>query len=318
MSASLRITPPGDYLFRRDVCSYGYFLLPPNVWNPAAHTLSRPFLLSNGRVHARLTQPGGAPGAAIVVRLDRAVTPGERAEVRRLVARMLNLDDGGVAEFHRVDPRWKKSGRGRLFRSPTFFEDLIKTVTSCNVAWPSTIGMNRRLCEVIEPAFPRAEDLARRRPQTLRSRCGVGYRDARIIELARMTIRGDIDPDWFENPSTDDLDAHKALLALPGVGPYAAGNMMMLLGRYGFLAIDTESVRHGRAVLGFEGTDRAVEKSLREHYERFGPHRFRSYWFELWADYERRHGEAWTWEPRTTGRQFTAAKLNSAPEGRRA
>ncbi len=314
MGASLRITPPADYLFRRDVCSYGYFLLPPNVWDPSAGALSRPMLLTGGRVHATLAQPGDRAGAAVVARFDRAISPTERAEARRFISRMLNLADTGVEEFHRVDPRWRASGRGRLFRSPTFFEDLIKTVTSCNVAWPSTIGMNRRLCEVIEPAFPRAEDLARRRPQTLRSRCGVGYRDTRIIELARMTLRGEIDADWFENPSTTDADAHKALLALPGVGPYAAGNMMMLLGRYGFLAIDTESVRHGRSALGFDGTDREVEKSLRAHYEKFGSHRFRSYWFELWSDYERRHGVAWTWEPRTTGRQFTAAKLNAKPE----
>ena len=310
MGSRLRIRPPADYLFCRDVCSYGYFLLAPNVWDPASQTLTRPLLLGDGRASVRISQPSAKPGGELTVRVDRSLARADRATARRLIARMLRLDDTGVAAFHRVDRRWKKSGRGRLFRSPTFFEDLIKTVTSCNVTWPSTIHMNRRLCEVIEPAFPSAEQLARRRAQTLRSRCGVGYRDGRIIALARMVRSRAIDPEWFEDPATSDEDAYGALLALPGIGPYAAGNMMQLLGRYGFLAIDTESVRHGRATCGFTGADRVVEKKVRARYEPFGAHRFRSYWFELWDSYEAKHGPAWTWEPRITGTQFTAAKLD--------
>jgi len=311
VSARLRITPPADYLFRRDCCSYGYFLLAPNVWDPATRTLTRPFLLPGGRAHAQIAQPSDAPGGAVTARVDRDLDVADRAALRRQIRRMLNLDDAGVAGFHRADRRWRRAGRGRLFRSPTVFEDLIKTVTSCNVAWPSTITMNRRLCEVIEPAFPAPGQLARRRPQTLRSRCGVGYRDRRIVDLARLITSGRLDMQWLEDPATPDEDAHRALLDLPGIGPYAAGNMMQLLGRYGYLAVDTETIRHGRAVLGFAGSDRAVEKRVRAHYDRFGAHRFRSYWFELWAHYEAKHGPAWTWEPRTTGTQFTAAKLNS-------
>jgi hypothetical protein len=43
------------------------------------------------------------------------------------------------------------------------------------------------------------------------------------------------------------------LIALPGVGPYAAANIMQLLGRYHRLPLDTESVAHGRNVLGLKG-----------------------------------------------------------------
>jgi 3-methyladenine DNA glycosylase/8-oxoguanine DNA glycosylase len=222
---------------------------------------------------------------------------------------MLNLDDPGVAEFHRLDPRWRRSGRGRLFRSPTFFEDLVKTVTSCNVTWPSTVGMNRRLCEAINPAFPSPAQIARRRPAMLRARCGVGYRDARLVQLAKMHVSGAIDPEWLEDPANDDEAVYRALLALPGIGPYGAGNLMQLLGRYSRLAIDTESLRHGRAVLGFTGGDRQVERRLRAHYEPFGRQRFRSYWFEMWTFYEAKHGKAWTWEPRAVGTAFTAALL---------
>lgn len=308
MPKQLSVPVPGDYLFKRDLCSYGYFLLSPNLWIPERLTLLRPFDLPGGLAALSISQPGGR-GKPIVVRADRSLSRRDAAFVEPLIRRMLNLDDSGVRAFHKVDPRWKKSGRGRLFRSPTFFEDLIKTVTSCNVTWPSTVNMNRRLCEVVNPAFPTPAQLARKRPAMLRARCGVGYRDARIVELARMHQSGAIDPEWYQDPANPDEQVYKALLELPGIGPYAAGNLMQLLGRYSRLAIDTETIRHGKSALGMTGNERRITKALHAHYEPFGEHRFRSYWFEVWAFYESKQGPAWTWEPRTTGTAFTAALL---------
>lgn len=308
--AKFQIKAPGDYLLHRDVCSYGYFLLAPNVWDPSRRVMGRPLELSGGIANLVISQPGGK-GKALVIHADRAISKRERAEAEPLLSRMLRLHDPEVAEFHKLDPRWKRSGRGRLFRSPTFFEDLIKTVTSCNVTWPSTVTMNRRLCEVVNPAFPSPVQLARRRPASLRARCGVGYRDVRLVQLAKMHVAGEIDQQWFEDPANDDDTVYKALLELPGVGPYAAGNLMQLLGRFSRLAIDTESYRHAKAVLGFSGPDRQLDKRLKAHYEPFGAHKFRSYWFEVWKFYEQKHGRAWTWEPKTTGRAFTAALLTT-------
>lgn len=228
----------------------------------------------------------------------------------------LDEDDASVAAFHAVDPRWRASGRGRLFRSPTLFEDVIKTVTSCNVGWTSTITMNERFCAVLGPrsasgipAFPTPAKMARTRPGTLRGRCRVGYRDARLIALARLFARGEIDAAWLEDPGTPDDAVFAFLVELPGIGPYAAGNIMQLLGRYSRLALDSESVRHGRMVLGYEGDDRAIMKRMAAHYEPFGAHKFRSYWFEIWSFYEAKRGPAATWDRETTGRTFTAALL---------
>lgn len=231
--------------------------------------------------------------------------------VERL-SRMLRLDEtpDDLARFHAVDPRWAPSGRGRLLRSPTLFEDVVKTVTSCNVAWPSTIKMNAKLCDLVGGGFPSARALARKRPQTLRARCGVGYRDARLVELAKLFARGEVDVDRLEDPATPDDDVFEMLVALPGVGPYAAGNIMQLLGRYSRLAIDTETERHAREHLGFCETGTAMTKRIEKHYGRFGDQKFRSYWFELWAAYEKRRGPAWTWAPKETGPSFTAAAFD--------
>lgn len=302
------IPTPSGYVFHRDFCSYGYFLLMPNRWDPVQRTLTRPLSLDTGVATLTLAQPEGR-SAPIRIVSDRALSRRDKASATRQIRRMLSLDDDGVAEFHRLDPRWKRSGRGRLMRSPTFFEDVIKTVTSCNVAWPSTIIMNRKLCEVFGPAFPTPRQLARARPATLRARCSVGYRDRRIVELARLAASGTLDPEWFEDPATTDEDLHAALIDLPGIGPYAAANIMQLLGRYHRLPLDSESVRHGRTVLGFKGSEKHVMRQVDAHFAPFGAHRFRSYWFELWDWYEAKRGKSWTWDPATTGKTFTAAQF---------
>jgi 3-methyladenine DNA glycosylase/8-oxoguanine DNA glycosylase len=319
---------PAGYILRRDVCSYGYFVLSPNHWDPRSETFWRVLDLAGGPVRLRIAQPGRC--GALEVSASRKLSAPEKREAAALLARMLRLDEppGAIREFHAVDPRWKRAGRGRLMRSPTFFEDVIKTVTSCNVTWPSTVNMNRRLCEVLgrpverdvpgmsgapTHSFPPPEKVARARASTLRARCRVGYRDARIIEIARLFTlparRGGIDAAWFEDPATPDAEVYGALLELPGVGPYAGANIMQLLGRYAHLPLDTEGLRHGRSVLGYRGNDRAVMKHLHRHYEPFGAHRFRSYWFELWAHYEGKQGPSWHWEREKTATAFTASKL---------
>ena len=322
MPSTLTLPTPPDYHLPRDVCSYGYFLLAPNHWDVATQTFHRVLDLPADPATVRITQP--AAGEPLRARFDRTLTrttdSPEHAVARAQITRMLRLDETDTADFHKVDPRWKRSGRARLMRSPTLFEDVIKTVTSCNVAWTSTIKMNERFCQVLGTksdsgprSFPSAKKFARTRAGTLRARCSVGYRDQRIVDLAKLftksPARGGIDQAWLEDPATPDDDAFKFLLTLPGIGPYAAGNIMQLLGRYSRLALDTESVRHGKAVLGHTGTDRAILKKLAAHYEPFGAHKFRSYWFELWDFYESKRGPAHTWERETTGKTFTASML---------
>ncbi|MBY0308686.1 MAG: hypothetical protein K2Q09_08085 [Phycisphaerales bacterium] len=325
----LTVPVPADYVLPRDACSYGYFLLAPNYWHVPTQTLWRVLDLPSGPLRVGISQPGPGPrwpalrGRPLSIRTDRAVSAADRAEIARLVARMLRLDEPAdtLAEFHRLDRRWKRAGSGRLFRSPTMWEDAVKTITSCNVAWPNTMTMNTRLCEALGAAvpgtgagakglsFPTPEKVARQRPLTLRTRCRVGYRDARIVALAKMFTRGEINPAWFEDPATPDDAVREALIELPGIGPYAAHNIMQLLGRYGRLPLDSESVRHGRAILGYSGPARKVLKKLETHYAPFGPHKFRSYWFELWDFYQSKRGKAHTWDRETTGRTFTAAML---------
>lgn len=315
MGSVLNIQAPNDFKLSRDVCSYGYFLLAPNHWLVDSQTFARVLELEDGPAAVRINE---IADGSLRARFDRKLDRAEQSQAKRQITRMFSLDTdpSEIRAFHKLDPRWKRSGRARLFRSPDVFEDIIKTVTSCNVTWPSTINMNRRLCEVCgrksasgARGFPSAKKLARTRVGTLRGRCRVGYRDQRIIDLAKLYHNGSIDPVWLEHPSTHDDDVFKFLVSLPGIGPYAAGNIMQLLGRYSRLALDTESLRHGKSVLSMTGSDNAIMKKLAKHYEPFGAHKFRSYWFELWDFYESKQGPAHTWDRETVGSAFTASNF---------
>lgn len=307
----MMVEVPQDFLLRRDACSYGYFLLAPNRWLPREEMLLRPLRLSGGAVACAITQ--AKRGESLKVETSRTLSAAEKQEVREQLTRMLRLDmtTQEVREFHKLDPRWKKTGEARLCRSPTLFEDLVKTVTSCNVTWPGTRGMNRRLCAVLGEGaatgkcFPTAEVMAEQRPAFLRGRCGVGYRDVRLVELAKMYQRGAIDVKWLEDRATPTEEIRKYLLELPGIGPYAAANLLQLLGRYELLPCDSESVRHGREVLGMKGNAAKVGKMVKEHFAQYGEYCFLSYWFELRVAYQAKHGPAHTWEYGEDGKLIT-------------
>ena len=61
----LTIRPPADFDLARDACSYGYFLLAPNVWDPIERSLTRTLELTNGLVELIITQPSRQPGNGI-------------------------------------------------------------------------------------------------------------------------------------------------------------------------------------------------------------------------------------------------------------
>ncbi len=324
MPTTLRLAPPRDYVLYRDVCSYGYFVLEPNWWDPISRVLRRVLTLEPGPAPCVIWQGSRDPNAPAIgrpaargqplnVRFTTTLDPPTKCEAVAQLERMLNFVDDAKAlkAYHALDPRWRKSGRGRLFRSPTLFEDVIKTVTSCNVAWPSTVRMNQRLCQVVGEggAFPSPQQLASTPLALLRARCSVGYRDARIVELAKLFVSGHVDEQWLMNPTTPDDQVRDFLIDLPGIGPYAAANIMQLLGRYAHLPLDSESVRHGRNVLGFKGNERAIMRRVQRHFAPFKDHAFRSYWFELWDFYEKKKGPSWTWDRDKTASAFTASQF---------
>lgn len=207
---------------------------------------------------------------------------------------MLRLDED-LRNFHRLHGEAKKRKFGRLFRSASLFEDIVKTMTSCNTTWAQTKRMNDLLCEHIGGGgFPSPAQLARVDEDDLKQNCRVGYRAKRIIELAKSVVEEKISLDDYEIASNDNFSTEKLdkrLRQIHGVGPFAAANLCMILGRYDRLAIDSETYRHFRDVHGVPTPKTSaglskLDKKIRAHYDDYAPYQFLAYWYELWFRYE--------------------------------
>jgi len=209
----------------------------------------------------------------------------------------LDMSSGSLARWYGLSAAARREGYGRLFRSPTFFEDVVKTMTGCNVSWPNTISMNRRLVARVagDGGFPTPGMLAGWSPSKLKRAAKVGYRAERIIRLARDVDSGRLDLAWFESPARTSDELYEALRAIHGVGDYAASNLLQCLGHFDRLAVDSETIRHFRQFHGATGDARAIEQRARAHYDGYAPFQFLAYWHELWRDYERRIGRANGW-----------------------
>ncbi|CAK0859777.1 unnamed protein product [Prorocentrum cordatum] len=181
---------------------------------------------------------------ALEVRVPRGCPRLRTADVRGLeaqVRRMLRLRAGDAAvarRFGALCPDLAAGGPvGRLFRSPTLFEDLVKTVTLCNCGWGRTISMNEALCGLPSAAagaagaFPTPAELSRTTPARLRRSCGVGYRAERLVRLARACVRGEV-PLASLDAAGPTAETAQSIAAIHGFGPFAAANVLQLLGGY--------------------------------------------------------------------------------------
>jgi 3-methyladenine DNA glycosylase/8-oxoguanine DNA glycosylase len=148
-------------------------------------------------------------------------------------------------------------GRGRILRCPTLFEDTLKTILTTNTQWSGTKRMVRTLVErygeplqaETEPdspdegararAFPTPERLAEVEPEEFRTEARLGYRAPSVAALARSVASGELDLVALKHTPLPTPELRKRLLSIKGAGPYAAANLLMLLGRYDAIPIDS-------------------------------------------------------------------------------
>ena len=283
MPSTLTLPLPHAFDLTAAVCSYGFYVLAPNNWDAATCTLRCPLRGDGDRI---VTVTVRTHGDCLRVRCDTTLAAAERPMIRGQVARMLRLDEDFTGWFTR-HRQARRRRFARLFRSPTLFEDIVKTFTCCNVTWKNTLTMNRLLCEHHGGgAFPTPPELAKVSEATLKRTCKVGYRAGRIVKLARDFADGRLHDGMFEDPSLTTGELFDRLRRVHGVGPYAAGNLCQLLGRYDRLAIDSETYRHFCQV---ERIDRpknpaTLHDRIEARYAPYEPYQFLAYWYELWHD----------------------------------
>ncbi|GBC87156.1 hypothetical protein HRbin12_01158 [bacterium HR12] len=108
-----------------------------------------------------------------------------------------------------------------------------------------------------------------------------GYRAPSLLAVARGVAAGEIDFEALADPELPEAELERRLLALPGVGPYAAAHIMMPLGRYHRLILDSWTRPTYAARVGRRVTDRAVLRRFR----RYGPWAGLAFWLFLTRDW---------------------------------
>jgi 3-methyladenine DNA glycosylase/8-oxoguanine DNA glycosylase len=290
MQLTLSANPP--FSLYTAVRSHGWVQLVPFGWDEDACKLTRVERLDSGRVVEMFVQ--GADGG-VRVKVDDPLTETERDEVAHKVEWMLGLaqDFAAFYALARQEPKLahvEKEARGRILRSPMLFEDIVKTILTTNTAWSGTIRMVNALVSQfgaplsVDPArraFPTPDQLATTDVETLRSETRLGYRAPYVLELARSVTSGDLDLESFKTADIPTAELRKRLLAIKGVGEYAMANLLMLLGRYDFIPVDSWACN----VVSHEwyGGQPVGRTEVEAAFERWGKWKGLIYWFWDWS-----------------------------------
>lgn len=247
----------------------------------------------------RITE--GGPGFGLVRILGPATGPRIAGRVVAAVRHVLRLDEP-LAEFYALaaddpDLAWACAGAGRLIRSPTVFEDVVKTVCTTNCSWALTRRMVTALVEHlgapvpgapvrgwIGRAFPSAAAMAAARPAFYKNVVHAGYRGPYLLALSRRVARGEVDLEALgRRPGTPgaltDEEVAERLGDLPGVGPYAVAHIMLLVGRYSRLVFDSWT---RPAFARLSGRRRQVaDRTIARRFRRYGRYAGLAFWLYL-------------------------------------
>ncbi len=188
----------------------------------------------------------------LLVRSRQPLTKPDVTTLKKQVAVMLRLDESLESFYATLDRvsangefAWIRQERaGRLLRSPDPFEDVVKMICTTNCAWSATERMVKNLVNKLgtrfdekHADFPTAAQLAATSEEFLVQEIRTGYRSRYLLELAQRVASGELDfRRWLQ---LDEDELYKEIVSIKGVGPYAAGNLMRLLGHYRHLALDS-------------------------------------------------------------------------------
>ncbi|MCC6670384.1 MAG: Fe-S cluster assembly protein HesB [Planctomycetes bacterium] len=292
---TLSLTPPRPFRLATTLFAHGWIDLAPHLYLIEHRALLTTLVAGGEALDVRVDQRGARLRARALA--PRPLTRPELGELRRGLARMLHLDLdlGGFWRRCAREPRLRwvaRCGAGRLLRAPTLFEDLLKILFTTNCSWAATRKMVQRTVDLLGPrspggraAFPDAATCAAQPPAFWREQVRAGYRSAHVTALAERFASSRHAEAHFCDPDLDTAELRRRLLALPGFGPYAAGQALRLLGRHQDLALDSWCRGKLARMQGRRRppSDAAVERA----YRGFAPWQGLALWMDLTADWHR-------------------------------
>jgi N-glycosylase/DNA lyase len=288
----ISISTPREFNFKRTVLSHGWCELLPFQVDRERWLLTRTLDLKEAKpVTITLT----ATKRALRINSSRRLSQAATREVIRDVRHMLRLDDD-MGEFYRLltddrDFDWiPTQGAGRMLRSPTVFEDLVKMICTTNCSWALTEKMVTGLVENLgresndgRRTFPTPEAMALMPVKFYVNEVRAGYRAPYLKELADRVASGDLDVEAWLKSSLSTAELIKEMRGVMGVGPYAAENLLKLVGRYDGLALD--SWTRAKFFTVRNNGRKTTDKKIARYYSRFKQWRGLALWCDMTRDW---------------------------------
>jgi 3-methyladenine DNA glycosylase/8-oxoguanine DNA glycosylase len=300
--------PSGEPVdLRRTFRSHGLATLPPMRFYENADVLEAT-LPVHGHHPRTVRISKSKPGYGVVSVVGPPPGREEGEKLLCVVRHVLRMDED-LSEFHSLaagdaDLYWVTRGAGRMIRGATVFEDVVKTVCTTNCSWSATIRMVSALVEHLGEtapgappkgpsgrAFPTPEAMAEAGEGFYRDVARAGYRGRYLLTLARSVANGELDLESLDRDPNElpDDELEKQLLALQGIGPYAAAHIMMMLGRYSRLVLDSWTrPKYAR----ISGKQAATDAEIKAHFLRYGQYRGLAFWLYLTRDWLDEHHTA--------------------------
>jgi N-glycosylase/DNA lyase len=291
----IKLPTPSTFNFKRTVISHGWYGLLPFSLDSQKWELTRVIDLGP-KPPVTIVMSGRKRHVRIIT--SRTLPKTEAAKVLRDARHILRLDDDLQPFYLAIvaDPEFSwigTQGAGRLLRSPTVFEDLVKMICTTNCSWALTVKMVTGLVDKLgresddragsRKSFPTAEAMAEMPLKFFVDEVRAGYRAPYLKELAGRVASGELNVEgWLTSPlSTPELI--KELKGVKGVGDYAAENLLKLLGRYDGLALD--SWTRARFYEIRNSGRKANDKKIARYYARFNEWRGLALWCDVTRDW---------------------------------
>jgi 3-methyladenine DNA glycosylase/8-oxoguanine DNA glycosylase len=284
--------------FRATLRSHGLAWLPPNAVDEDGRAFETTLAL--GETQARTVRIVEAPPGALSVGVGGPpLEPAARAALHAAVRTIFSLDDDLRAFYAAIaadaELGFARAGFGRMLRSPTAFEEIVRTICTTNCAWSATQRMIEALVTHLGTraagssnddwrgrAFPTPLQIASAGEGFFRDVARAGYRGGYLRALATSVAEGRIDLEALRAAPRNELpdtELEKRLRALPGVGPYAAAHVMLLFGRRSRLVLDSWTRPTYARLIGKKTVaDRTIERRFRAYRDEAGL----AFWLFLW------------------------------------
>lgn len=284
------IKKPKGFNFKNTVYSHGWCGLKPFTLDDENWRLSYVFSGKGYKTPIYATISETEKNVKIEI---AGLKVGKKTQERMLndVRHILRVDED-LSEFYGLiktekEYSWiSKTGTGRIMRSPSVYEDLVKTICTTNCSWALTEIMVTNLVEKLgvqtkdrKRAFPTAQAMAEVDEAFYRNEIRSGYRSPYFLELAEKVAGGELDPEEWRDSDIPSDELKKQIKKVKGVGDYAAENLLKLIGRYDGLALDSwlRSEFYKRHNDGKPCPDKKIER----FYKRFGEWKGLIIWLDM-------------------------------------